>query len=139
MDSPCKPNYWEGSPQRPAGETVARAGSQLEQIQYQLDETRRTLGEQMLQLTTVFPGQAYGGRIFLSRFKHAPAEQIRLSVQVGTETLAVAFMPAAAPQNPGADPATRAKWQRYFATLVASGVGRGQAHTMADEEFGAID
>lgn len=188
-----------GGCQIAAGETMARTGSALDQIQYRLDETRQQLGEQMLQLTTVFPGQSYGGRIFLSRFKHAPTDQIRLNVQVGEETLTVAFRfapagapmpayrlaaapvmlpamvaptyvpamamrpaivtpsappaamamrtaatpiafaPAAAVAAPGADAGTRSKWQRYYATLVASGVARGQAHTMADEEFGAVD
>ena len=185
-----------GGCQIAASETIAQTGSTLDQIQYRLDETRRQLGEQMLQLTTVFPGQSYGGRIFLSRFKHAPNDQVRLSVQVGDETLTVAFRfasagaplpsyrlaaapvvlvttvappyvpamamrtaivtppattvmravatpvafaPTAAMQTPGADAETRSKWQRYYATLIASGVARGQAQNMADEEFGAVD
>jgi hypothetical protein len=49
----------------------------------------------------------------------------------------VAF--AAAPQSAGADTATRTKWQRYYATLIASGVGTSQARGMADEEFGAVN
>ncbi len=67
------------------------AAANMERIQGYLDETRRTLGDRMLQVTTVDPGRGYAGRIFLTRFDRKPMSQMRLIVSIEGEDFAFGF------------------------------------------------
>ena len=190
-----------------AQETMAFTNARMSQIQNALDNTRSALGDQMLQITTLDPGDATRGRIFRSGFKHEAMTPIKLIVRIGSEDFAFAFRfapdgtpapeyrmvarmaegpvsvtPAfrtsevAPPAHPapvlsqavvrvpptvrqpitrslpssppsqmmirsvadGASVANRGKWQHYFNALIETGVSKGQARQMADQEFGAI-
>lgn len=77
--------------QAAANETIARAQDRIAQIQGTLDSQRDRLSQQMLQLTTVDPGQYYGGRIFLTRFKHEANGQMRLIVTIDGEAFQFGF------------------------------------------------
>lgn len=74
-----------------AGATMALTDIRLARIEGSLDETRNALAQQALQLTTVDPGQIYGGRIFLSKFKHDNGDRVRLIVTVGEESFTFGF------------------------------------------------
>lgn len=187
VDVPCD------SCQVAAALTLARTAARVNQIRAELDGTRDALRQQAFQITTIYPGQMYGGRIFLSKFKPKPMSPIRLVVMVGDEAFPFAFrfapdgtptpqyrmaVTAAAPAMASAAPAianppvfakvgpvasapaqsmtvayapapqpgarlavsgVAIKWRNYYNALLDSGVSRTQAHTMADEQFGAID
>jgi hypothetical protein len=49
---------------------AAGTGVTLARIQNRLDETRAALGEQIVQLTTVDPGESYAGKIILNKIKN---------------------------------------------------------------------
>lgn len=79
IDAPC------GSCQVAAVATMAATGYRLDRIQNGLDATRRALGDEMLQMTTLDPGTSYAGRIFLTRFKRKPMSEMRLIVRINDE------------------------------------------------------
>lgn len=81
--------------QAAAGDTLALTGARIDQIRSALDNTRDALHDQALQLTTVYPGQSYGGRIFLSPYKAEMGSEMRLVVSVGRESFTFAFRLAA--------------------------------------------
>lgn len=65
----------------------AGTGYTLASIQNQLDQTKAALGDEMIQMTTVDPGDSYGGTIFLTRFKPQSVQgQMRIVVTMhGTD------------------------------------------------------
>ena len=85
IDAPCR------SCQVAAGATLGATGFALDRIQGRLDATRRELGEAVLQMTTLHPGESYGGRIFLTRFKRKPMSEMRLIVRVNEEDYVFGF------------------------------------------------
>lgn len=81
-----------------SADTMAAIGS----IQYQLDQTRAMLGDQIIQLTTVDPGDSYAGRIVLQKMKGGKLPQeFRIIVSMNGEdypfTLQVAKIGTRAP------------------------------------------
>ncbi len=85
ISTPCT------SCQLAASYTLAAGSTRIGRIQETLDQTRAAIGAQAFQLSTINPGQAYGGRIFLTRFKHQAGENIRMTVNVDGEPFAFGF------------------------------------------------
>ena len=85
--------------QAAANYTLAAGAARNARIQDSLDQTRAMLGAQAFQLSTINPGQAYGGRVFLSRFKHTTGGEMRLVVDVNGEpfTFGFRFAPEGSP------------------------------------------
>ena len=64
-----------------AAAITAGTGYTIANIQNQLDQTKAALGDEMIQMTTIDPGDSYGGTIFLTRFKKASVSgQMRIVV-----------------------------------------------------------
>lgn len=85
IDAPCS------GCQVAAAATAAGTGYTIARIQGSLDETRQALGGDMFQLTTVDPGDSYGGRIYLTRFKRKPMDEMKMTVSINGEELRFGF------------------------------------------------
>ncbi len=59
---------------------AAGTGAGIAAIQSQLDRTRQMLGNEIIQLTTVGPGDSYAGRIILDKIAGAPPATIQIVV-----------------------------------------------------------
>lgn len=69
-----------------------QAGYALTAMQDRLDRTREAIGAETLQLSTVDPGQSYGGRVSFARFKPAALpERLSLAINWNGETYQFAF------------------------------------------------
>lgn len=60
-----------------AGGTAAAVGS----VQEKADRIRAAIGDEILQLTTIDPGDAYGGRVVIDKIKAPPPQTIMMSVE----------------------------------------------------------
>lgn len=66
---------------------AAGTGATLARIGDQLDQTTAALSSEMVQMTTIDPGDSYGGLIYLTRFKKSALPMtIRLTVSVNGES-----------------------------------------------------
>lgn len=64
--------------------TIAVGGGAIALSQIGLQKTLESIGEEVLQTTTVDPGEGYGGRIVVSKLKKAKAgDLITLSIEAG--------------------------------------------------------
>lgn len=78
--------------QAQAAVLAAGTGVGIYAVQNQLDKTRQMLANEALQMTTIDPGDSYGGRIYLTRFKPADVKgQMRLVVNFNGEDHVFAF------------------------------------------------
>lgn len=81
-----------------AGSGAAAIGS----VQARLDATRAEIGEDVLQLTTVEPGDSYGGRVVIDKFEGTLPQTISLTVSWNGESYTTRWQ--VAPQGTPAPP-----------------------------------
>lgn len=75
-----------------AAVTVATGAYAISRVQDQLDRTRDGIGANALQVTTIDPGESYGGRIVLTKIrKRASGQIVRMTIHWNGKDYPLAF------------------------------------------------